>query len=530
LTEIANNVPGVVYQFVRRADGSHGYSFVGSRSLEVFGIGNDPESFEAQFLSAIHPDDLPGFALAGEQAIANPAPWQFEGRFRKPSEAAAGDGWRWFRAECRPTRRHGETVFSGVLSDVTARREAEIQIQDMTRQLASVNAELEKRVTERTRELEATAVRLQQIIDTIDSALLVWSGQRKLILWNQAFLRMFPATAPLLQIDLEREALAAIMRTTGDIIPADHPAAQWDALGTHEVALPNGRIIEINRLRTADDGRLIMHTDVTELRRNRQIIARNERLAALGSLVAGVAHEINTPLGNALMVSTTLADHLREFDHARDDGPLKRSTFDQFIARVHESNDHLLRNLRRAADLILHFKQVAVDQTSDRRRRFELGTVLEDVLATVSSRVRKAGHTIEARCPPGIRMDSYPGAIGQIVTNLVENALIHAFDNRQNGHIVICASALSDHEAEITVSDDGNGIPSQDIGRIFDPFFTTRLGSGGSGLGLSIVLNLVRDALGGDIGVESAPAQGTRFVIRIPATAPARKSQAAEHP
>jgi len=339
---------------------------------------------------------------------------------------------------------------------------------------------------------------------------------------------MFPATAPLLRAGLDRETLGGMMRSGDELIPPDHPAAQWDALGNFEVALPNGRILEINRWRTADDGRLIMHTDVTELRRNRQIIARNERMAALGSLVAGVAHEINTPLGNALMVSTTLADHLREFDDARDDGPLKRSTFDQFVRRVHESNDHLLRNLRRAADLILHFKQVAVDQTSDRRRRFELGTVLEDVRATVANRVRKAGHAIEVQCPPGIGMDSYPGALGQIATNLVENAITHAFDHRQNGRIAIAVRALPADEVEITFSDDGNGIPAKDLGRIFDPFFTTRLGSGGSGLGLSIVLNLVRDALGGEISVHSSPGQGTQFVIRIPATAPAREPRPGE--
>ena len=406
--------------------------------------------------------------------------------------------------------------------ETASRKQAQSRLLEANEQMALLNGNLEAMVDERTRELRETATRLQQIIDTIDSGLLVWSPERKLVLWNEAFTRMFPATAVSMHPGAERDEIGRLMRSTGDLVAADDPAAGWDSIGKHEISLTSGRILEINRLETLNGGRLVMHSDVTELRRHRQILSRNERMAALGNLVAGVAHEINTPLGNALMVSSTLEDLIRDFDKTRGEGTIKRSTFDEFVRKVHEANDQLLRNLRRSADLVLHFKQVAVDQTSDRRRSFDLASGLEDIQATVSNRVRKAGHHIEVDCPPELRMDSYPGALAQIVTNLVENAIIHGFDERTGGTIRLSARADGENHVLITFSDDGQGIPEAHRDRIFDPFFTTRLGTGGSGLGLSIVLSLTRDVLGGEVSVDSSPAFGTTFVFRLPRLAPSK--------
>jgi signal transduction histidine kinase len=285
-------------------------------------------------------------------------------------------------------------------------------------------------------------------------------------------------------------------------------------------------VISIERMATSEGGRLVLQSDVTALRRTAEVLARNERMASLGNLVAGIAHEINTPIGNALMVASALGGRIAEFDEALAGGPLRRSVLDGFISTVRESEDLLVRNLQRAANLIQNFKQVAVDQTSDRRRVFDLATVLEEVRMTLVPRFKHSPFVLDLDAEVGVSLDSFPGALGQVATNLVENALVHAFEGRTQGRITVSARRLGD-SAEIVCADDGNGVPPEVRPRIFDPFFTTKLGKGGSGLGLSIVLNLVRDLLGGDMRVESETGQGTRFVIEIPLRAPSARAGSA---
>ncbi|WP_051711502.1 ATP-binding protein [Andreprevotia chitinilytica] len=244
-------------------------------------------------------------------------------------------------------------------------------------------------------------------------------------------------------------------------------------------------------------------------------LVQSEKLASLGSLVAGVAHELNTPIGTALTAASTLQDEGKRFGVQLDAGNLKRSELGNFIAKVRDGNDIVTRNLERAGDLIHHFKQVAVDTASTRRRVFDLRATLDEVFATLAPMYRRTQHQILIEIAKGIELDSYPGPLGQIMTNLVSNSLIHGFDGVERGTIRISASEAPDN-VQLVYEDDGLGIPANLHKRVFDPFFTTRLGQGGSGLGLYLVYNLVTGSLGGELKLESAPAHGARFTLILP--------------
>ncbi len=248
-------------------------------------------------------------------------------------------------------------------------------------------------------------------------------------------------------------------------------------------------------------------------------LVRSEKLSALGALVAGVAHELNTPIGNSLTVASTLQDHVREFTRDMGTG-LTRSRLEAFVANTGQGASILMNGLRQAADLVASFKQVAVDQTSLNRRRFDLRDAVNEVLTTLGPGLRKTGHTVTNDIPAEIFMESYPGPLGQIITNLVNNAVLHAFEGRTAGRVTIDAVRMDDQRVQLTVRDDGIGIPTANLGRVFDPFFTTKLGRGGSGLGLNIVYNLVARSLGGKLEVSSTLGQGTCFTFVLPLQAP----------
>lgn len=260
-------------------------------------------------------------------------------------------------------------------------------------------------------------------------------------------------------------------------------------------------------------------TAMSELQRTQQELIQSEKLASLGSLVAGIAHELNTPVGNALMVTTTLAHNQTEFEHHLEEG-LKRSKLDSFLLSTRAISDLLDRNLRRTADLISSFKQVAVDQASEQRREFNLDEVVNEIILTMSPTLRKSPFILLNEVPQHIRFDSYPGPLGQVLINLIHNALKHAFEGRDTGEFRLYAKLINDDSVRIIFSDNGIGIPKENISRIFDPFFTTKLGQGGSGLGLSIVHNIITSMLGGRIEASSKQGLGTEFYIDLPLSAP----------
>ena len=252
-------------------------------------------------------------------------------------------------------------------------------------------------------------------------------------------------------------------------------------------------------------------------------LVRSEKLAALGSLVAGIAHELNTPIGNSLMVASTLVDQTKALtsSYAAGNG-LKRSALEHYLGDAGMAGDILVRNLYRAANLVTGFKQVAVDQTSSQRRRFALAEVVDEIMLTMWPTLKKSAYTVEQYIPDDLLLDSYPGPLGQVVTNLVNNALLHGVEGRPGGTVTIAAQRGETGWLELTVHDDGVGIPPANLNRIFDPFFTTKLGAGGSGLGLNITHNIVTNILGGRIHVESEVGLGTTFWLTLPMIAPQR--------
>ncbi|OQA31551.1 MAG: C4-dicarboxylate transport sensor protein DctB [Betaproteobacteria bacterium ADurb.Bin341] len=333
-----------------------------------------------------------------------------------------------------------------------------------------------------------------------------------------------------------------------------------------ERTLPNGMILEVHRSPLPNGGYVSVFLDVTERKRTEAELERyrehletmvrerteelghkndalnaavenlqhalgalsqaqdkliqSEKLAALGSLVAGVSHELNTPIGNALLVASTLEDRTKEIENTVHTG-LKRSDLESYLKDTHDASAILLRNLDRAATLISNFKQVAIDRTSSRRRSFHLAAHIDEVLSTLHPKLAMSPYVVKIDIPESIGLDSYPGPLGQVISNLVENTLLHAFEGRTQGTIRINARQLKPGWVELCVSDDGSGIPPATIKHIFEPFFTTKLGQGGSGLGLSIANNIVTGLLGGTLDVHSQPGAGASFCMTLPNVAPA---------
>ena len=258
----------------------------------------------------------------------------------------------------------------------------------------------------------------------------------------------------------------------------------------------------------------------SHLRDAKDQLVVHEKLAALGSLVAGVAHELNTPLGNSLLTATTLQENTEALAAAVASGSMRRSTMTDYIASCREGLELVTRGLRSAGELVQSFKQVAVDRATEQRRTFDLLRTSQEVVATLQRSIQVAGHRLEMDIPKGIALDGYPGPYGQVLTNLINNAALHAFGSRRGGVMQLTAQVVRNSLVEVSFSDDGVGIAPENLKRIFDPFFTTKLGQGGSGLGMSISYNIVTSLFGGELDVESTPGHGCRFTLRLPLVSP----------
>ena len=255
-------------------------------------------------------------------------------------------------------------------------------------------------------------------------------------------------------------------------------------------------------------------------------LVRSEKLAALGSLVAGVAHELNTPIGNSVTVGSTLQHQVHELSNAYRTGELRRSVLQDYIDSATRGTDILMRALVRASELIGSFKRVAVDQASDQRRPFDLQGTVREVCLTLEPMYKNTPFTLDISVPDAIRMDSFPGALGQLITNFVSNALQHGFEGRSIGQMKLWAQPSGPDHVALHFTDDGLGMSDDTRHRVFDPFFTTKLGQGGSGLGMNIVYNIVREILGGRIDIASSVGAGTHITVVLPTVAP----QSAESP
>jgi signal transduction histidine kinase len=259
---------------------------------------------------------------------------------------------------------------------------------------------------------------------------------------------------------------------------------------------------------------------LTELRNAQESLIQAEKLAALGGLVAGVAHEVNNPVGISLTVASSLARRCDGFAAEVENGQIRRSRLVEFIDDSREAAKQLVANLQRAAQLIQSFKQVAADRSNVERRTFDLAQATEQIASSLRPGLKRSQVSLAIDIPEGIVMDSYPGHYGQVLTNLFLNAVRHGLEGTRSGTICITARPLGTEEVEIVFSDDGKGMSEEIQRRAFDPFFTTRRSQGGTGLGLHIVYNLVTRRLGGRISLTSAPGQGARFRMTLPVVAP----------
>jgi PAS domain S-box-containing protein len=396
---------------------------------------------------------------------------------------------------------------------------------------------------------------LQMVIDTVPAVINVKDSQLRYVLMNRYMAGIFGI-----------EPQDAIGRTTADLM-SRYGAAKSDEndkrvltarreLGFYEEeykdSAGNMRQWLVNKLPILDTGGDIENIvtvalDIGERKRSEQEMRkardsaeaalRNlretqnslieaEKLAALGRLVAGVAHEVNNPVGISLTVASALERKTATFASQVERGDVRRSSLNEFLATTADASSQLVANLNRAAELIQSFKQVAADRNYSDQRSFDLGDLTEQVVMSLRPGLRKHNLTLNVDCEPDLIMNSYPGPYGQVLTNLFLNAVAHAFPDGKAGEVDIKVHAAGKDNVEVVFSDNGCGMSLDVRRRAFDPFFTTRRDQGGTGLGLHIVYSIITTRLGGRLNLESEPGRGTRIHIILPRTAPLE--QAAE--
>lgn len=302
-----------------------------------------------------------------------------------------------------------------------------------------------------------------------------------------------------------------------------HTAIQWqsdDELGQVITAYNNSIVRQLESEQRENTAQQKAEEALLNLKKTQQELIHSEKLAAIGSMVAGVAHEVNTPIGNSVIVSTTLADHVTKIRENLESGQIKKSDLIKFINEVDEASLLLSNNLLKTAELISHFKQVTADQTSSRRRRFSLDSVVTDILFTMAPKLKHLPHQVINAVQEGIEMDSYPGPLGQIITNAINNSLLHGFEADVEGVITIRTDTLDDQHVDIIIQDNGQGMSPEYLSQAMQPFFTTKMSTGGTGLGLSLVKSITEEQLGGHVTLESAINEGFAIRLSLPLQAP----------
>jgi signal transduction histidine kinase len=384
------------------------------------------------------------------------------------------------------------------------------------RNKVAVLCELYAKVQERTQALHASEQRLRMVIDGASEAFIGTDANGVVTDWNDAAEDLFgwrraemlgqPASRVLLP---GQDGCQRARRRDGREF--DVEVSRWQVPQSQPPSFA-ALVRDVTQRRQAEAAR------TSELRQALQQIVEQEKMVALGSIVAGVAHELNTPVGNLVLLASTLRDRVGELADNALAGKLTRSCLIQAAGDCREASDVLIRSADKARELIESFKNVAVDQTSQRRRQFDLHTCLHDILVTLGRMLRQANVTVELQVPRGVVMDSYPGHLEQVFNNLIVNSILHGFDGRSCGKVSITARVAGD-EVCLVYSDDGVGIAPELQQKIFEPFFSTKIGAGGSGLGMYIVNNLVCGTLQGRVSLSSVPGQGVRFEFALPLSA-----------
>ena len=342
--------------------------------------------------------------------------------------------------------------------------------------------------------------------------------------------------------DSVEEIVRSIMETGEPVVGIEVAGQRADQVDErswmtywHPLRSPSGEIVAINvaaeeiterkraeqEIRNARDA---AETALRDLRETQESLIEAEKLAALGRLVAGVAHEVNSPVGIGLTIASTL-QRKAELFAAEARGVLRRSRLNEFIELINDASSQLVANLGRAAELVQSFKQVAADQQGFNRRTFSPGELTEQVLSHLQRDLRHRDITIKLQCQPDLSMDSYPGPFGQVLTNLAFNSMTHAFPAGTTGIIDIKVSAAGSGHIELVFADDGCGMSPEIKRQAFDPFFTTQRHQGATGLGLHIVYNIVVERLGGRLKLESGPGMGTIIQLILPRIAPSDRGR-----
>lgn len=335
-----------------------------------------------------------------------------------------------------------------------------------------------------------------------------------------------------------KAAQAALERINADLENKVEERTQELAAANQELTAINQEYMAMNEeLQYANDelqeeiqerqriaGQLTQALTDVKLVQNQMI--QSEKMAALGNLVAGMAHEINTPIGVGITASSHLAVVTERFVEVCRSGAPRRQDLVHYLEDLQESSTIIQKNLERAGRLIQSFKQVSADQANDAPRKFNLRQYLAEILLSLNPQIKKTRHHIVLECDEQLNITGAPGALAQVVTNLVMNSLTHAYQEETAGELRIRATQTAAGELQLVYSDDGEGMAEEVRSKIFDPFFTTRRGSGGTGLGLYVVYNIVTQQWGGRIECESVSGAGTTFTMTIPLAEKAKQSEA----
>lgn len=383
---------------------------------------------------------------------------------------------------------------------------------------------VQRRLLAANRVAETYRMHMLEAIDEMSDGLVLSDGVGTINLTNRQLQQMFTGAEALLQ---PGRPLAPFVDWLlhGQLAPTTSPAyalrlthslgsetSSHDAL---EIHLADGRWLLLRQQRTRSGSVMRLWTDITALKLAEEALFQEDKMLSLGRMVAGVAHEVNTPLGIALSLASQLDDETRELRHDYDHHEVSQQQFERHLAGTEEIAGMLLTNVRRAADLIRNFKQVAVDQSHLERERIALKPYTEQIVRTLRSEYKHLGELIEIAGPDNLEIETVPGAYSQVLINLIKNSVSHAFTGVDKPHIDILIRATGD-QIVVDYSDNGLGMPHEVLSRIFEPFFTTRRQSGGTGLGMHIVFNLVTQKLKGSIRAASTPGAGTHFTLRLP--------------
>jgi PAS domain S-box-containing protein len=394
----------------------------------------------------------------------------------------------------------------------------------------------------------AQAARLRRVLDTSPIGVSILTETGELLYCNQRCVELFGATPDTMRQrgadalfrhveDRDRPASRTRSgetirndeihfvrddgRTVWMIMSFDHTVYEGHAVYIVWLYDITERKVQAEALRSAKDA---AEKALSDLERMQSDLIRAEKMAVIGELIAAVAHEINTPVGIALTAATHLQNVSDAIILTFNGGQLRKSDFQEYVSTASEVSGLLVSNIERAAALVQSLKLVTEGKASSPRSRFDLREYLADIILAVRVQPAAIGHDLRLECPDGLVLDTYPGALTEVLIALLTNAFAHAFDSNSSdpsgGQVTVTARLLSDERVELRVSDNGRGIPTEILPRLFQPFATTRRGAGSMGLGLYAVFNLVTGKLAGEINIDSASDCGTSVILRLPLDAP----------